>query len=400
MAGGKLTRIFAGLMTIGLLAVSPALAGELQVSTIDGRSFKVESLQVTSNGKLSAAGLPAELTLDDLQGVVVSGANVVAPKSPLAIDLRPQGRLLVEDLEYANEKLKFKWLDRDVTLSLEPIAAVRFDPAAKNDIFEKTFAAPTADLDTIFFVGEERKVDSLKGLVESLGKDGLAFSWENQPRKLNRDVIWGIVFAGTVRPERAAAVVKMRDGSQLFGKIRAADEQKITFELEGGVLDLLWADVVTLDCRSSRVAFLSDLKPVDEEHRPLLAQPRPWQRDKSAAGKPLRLGERAFAKGIGTHSYTRLTFDAAGKFDQLVGIVGLDPLAAGKGDCIVVVQGDGSPLFSQRVRGNDTFDLQVNVRGVKQVTLTVEAGEGLDLADFVNWCDLRFLRQPERNSKP
>lgn len=402
MAGGHLARFFAGLVFTWSVVSTSFAWGELQLTFIDGKTVNVESLTIAATGKLSAPGLPTEATLDDLATIVVAGVSIIPPKSAVAIELRPQGRLQVHDLEYADEKLILKWGERTVRLGLEPVAAIRFDPTAKNEVFDKILATPIPDLDTIFFVSEEKKTESLKGLVESLSKNDLVFSWENQTRKLDRNTVWGIVFAGTNLPQRLPPVTAiLRDGSQLTGKIRQADEQQVNFELEGNTLDFPWTDIARMEFRSSRVMFLSDLKPVEEEHRPLLAQPRPWQRDKSSLGKPLRLGEKAFTKGLGTHSYTKLTFDAEGKFDQLTGIVGLDPAGFGKGDCVLTVQGDGSPLFTQRLRGKDPpIDLQVKIRGIKQVTLIVEPGEGLDLADFVNWCDLRFLRTSERGVKP
>jgi hypothetical protein len=114
-----------------------------------------------------------------------------------------------------------------------------------------------------------------------------------------------------------------------------------------------WEAVAQVEVRSRRVVFLSDLKPIQEEHQPLVTLPRPWQRDKSVSGGPLTLGSRVFEKGIGVHSRTSLTFEAGGEYDVLAVTIGLDAAAGGKGDCEFVVLGDGEPLLTRRVRGTD-----------------------------------------------
>ena len=54
---------------------------------------------------------------------------------------------------------------------------------------------------------------------------------------------------------------------------------------------------------------------------------------------------------------------------------------------------DGQPVFTQRMQGSDPpRDIQVPMEGVEQVTLLVEPGAELDLADHADWCDVRFVR--------
>ena len=41
--------------------------------------------------------------------------------------------------------------------------------------------------------------------------------------------------------------------------------------------------------------------------------------------------------------------------------------------------------------------IRVDIRGRKQVTLVVEAGQGLDLADHADWCDVRFIQNTSKS---
>ncbi|MEX2026603.1 MAG: NPCBM/NEW2 domain-containing protein, partial [Pirellulaceae bacterium] len=125
----------------------------------------------------------------------------------------------------------------------------------------------------------------------------------------------------------------------------------------------------------------------------------PWRRDRSVMGRTLKLAGRTFEKGIGVHATSRLTFDAGGKYDELAAEIGIDAETGGKGDCVFSVLADGEALFTKRVRGTDApQSIRIPIAGKQEVTLVVESGEGLDLADHADWCDVRFIQKGERSS--
>jgi NPCBM/NEW2 domain-containing protein len=162
----------------------------------------------------------------------------------------------------------------------------------------------------------------------------------------------------------------------------------------GGQVEFPWSAARLVDVRSNRVAFLSDLKPIEVDEATLVTLPRPWQRDKSVLGKPLTLGTRVFDKGIGVHARSALTFAAGRKYDVLAAVIGIDEQAGGKGDCVFQVLGDGQILFTQRIKGNDPPQtVNLDISPYDKITLLVEPGEGLDLADHADWCDVRFIRK-------
>ena len=61
--------------------------------------------------------------------------------------------------------------------------------------------------------------------------------------------------------------------------------------------------------RSDRVLFLSELKPAEYVFEPFAVTPWPYRVDRSAANRPLQIGDEAFDRGIGMHSQARLSFD-------------------------------------------------------------------------------------------
>jgi hypothetical protein len=141
------------------------------------------------------------------------------------------------------------------------------------------------------------------------------------------------------------------------------------------------------------VAFLSDLKPTAEEQQALVTLPRPAQRDKNVLAKPLMIGTKTYDKGLGVHARSSLSFAAEGKWDALAATIGLDAAAGGKGDCVFSVLADGQAVFTRRIKGTDApHDISVPIAGKEQIVLLVEPGEGLDLGDLADWCDVRFIK--------
>jgi hypothetical protein len=61
---------------------------------------------------------------------------------------------------------------------------------------------------------------------------------------------------------------------------------------------------------------------------------------------------------------------------------------------VFVVEVGGKEVFRQRMTGKDAPKaVNVPIAGEEKITLIVEPGEDLDLADHANWCDARFVRQ-------
>jgi len=155
-----------------------------------------------------------------------------------------------------------------------------------------------------------------------------------------------------------------------------------------------WSNVSSVDIRSKRLAYLSDLTSVSEEQTPIVTAEMPARRDRSVAGNRLQVGPVFYDKGLGVHARSQIVFATEGKWDTFVAAIGLDSESEGKGDCVFQVLADGKSIFQQRVKGDDAFatDIRVPISGCQQLTLIVEPGEGLDLADHADWCEARLIR--------
>lgn len=381
-------------------AQSPQRLTQPQLILLDGQTASFQSLAI-EGGKLSGEGVPDGILLDDLRRIdlPIPPGTATAEKPPIVVELRAGGKVLAKNVSLADDKCQIEWSGGEpLTMPIDAIRAIHFEPARASPEFDAALAAPSPDLDRLLLKAEEGKLDSVTGLVEAVTADEVKFELAGASRSVPRAKVFAIVVAQPAAGDSVPpALVELGGGTRVGGEVQSLADGKLTVQVAGGGKAVLpWAGVRRVHIRSARVSFLSDLKPSAVEQQAIATIARPWQRDKSVLGKPLTLGTRVFEKGIGVHSRSLLTFAAEGKYAVLAATIGIDAETAGKGDCVFTVLGDGQPLFTKQMKGSDApHDLSVPIAGVQQVTLLVEPGADLDLADHADWCDARLIKNKE-----
>lgn len=368
---------------------------------LDGKTLAATEFEIAA-GQVRAQGLPEELAIDDLRRIEL-GQKVVIPseKPQVVVELRARGRLSGKSATIGDEKCVVIGPFGEVAIPIDALRAIRFQPSTQQPDLDKAIQAPSADQDRIFFT-VDGKSGSVSGLIESLSDKELSFQIEGQTRTIPRDRLVGIVIAQPLADDAAApALAIFTDGSQVGGELVSLNREKLVLGPPGGgEISVPRSAVASIQIRSAREVFLSDLKPLAAEQQAIVTLPRPWQADRSVLGGPLTIGNRVFEKGIGVQARSSLTFAAEARFDTLAAVIGIDAETGGKGDCNFSVLGDGQSLFSRRMKGSDApHEMQINIAGVRQITLLVEPGADLDLSDHADWGDLRMIKQSERMSK-
>lgn len=385
-------RLFCGAIWL-LTCVTVAWGDELE--SIDGDRFTGTLQAISATGELSGHGIPAGTRLDSLRSVTRDVKSSEA-KAKVVVATLGNGRLLADAVTLADDQFTITLSGGNtVSLSLDAVRCLRLEPDSSSvDTFREALAKPSADQDKIF-VKVEKRVDTINGLIVGLDEKELTFEFEGEERKLPRERLYGIVLAQAGKPQSPSAVVQLNNGSRLAGNVVGLDQGQLQLEVLGGTQASLSFDLVArIDVYSSRLAYLSEMEPVEVREEPVLTLAKPWQRDRSVAGKTLTLGGKTFSRGLGVHAKSELVYELPDGFDTFVATVGIDAETQGRGDCEVAVLGDDRPLWKQRVKGNDApQQVQVSLRGVKRLTLQVLPGADFDLGDHVDWCDARLLKQ-------
>ncbi len=118
------------------------------------------------------------------------------------------------------------------------------------------------------------------------------------------------------------------------------------------------------------------------------------QMDRALSGGQLKIGNKVYQKGIGTHASSEIIFDLGGLFKKFQAEVGLDDGSRGKGSVEFKVFGDDRLLWKSGLIKGESGPRKVSVPipGVKQLRLVVEdGGDGIDY-DHADWAEAHVIR--------
>ena len=174
--------------------------------------------------------------------------------------------------------------------------------------------------------------------------------------------------------------------------------------LAAGIAALVFMLCSSVRATEANPVPISDLTPVSAQQ-----DYGSLELDRSVQGQPLTIGERTFARGLGTHANSRIVYDLGGHCTHFTAWVGVDAEMAGYTQSSVDFQvfGDDQKLFDSGVMRlkSPAQQVSVDLQGVKELTLVVtDAGDGIT-CDHADWADATVFTEspataPSAPSKP
>jgi hypothetical protein len=393
-------------------SVKLAMAADVSVVRLDGSSVSGKWAGSESGDIVRLIGADGQLSIpvDGMISLSVIGNTTLplADDSSQLVYLADGSRLKAGIREIRDDALVMDCpYGEGLSLDLSMLAAIRLTPdetsQASSELLAKWLERREPGKDILITrVSADAEAKALKGRLVELTAEGGTFEFGNRLRKFSFDKAYAVVFAaGTA--ERVAPPVKiaMRGGSLLAGSLGPATDETISVVTSWkSPIALPIADVVSWEVRSDRIVYLSDLVPVKQEIQGIIHQDWPVRMDQSASAGPLRLGGQTFAKGIGCHSYSEITFKLDEPFTKLAARIGIDDHVRPRGSVQFRIVGDDRVLYdSGELSGrDDPLDISVDVNGVEWLKLIVDIGESLDLSDHADWAAIRLIRPASGNN--
>lgn len=369
---------------------------EVKIETFDGQTLLGQLDSITEQGELAGENIPVGLNVKDLLAIE-NLRPVSTPQRSVRILLPGQGSVLAS--EFTSDGQNATVISKTVVgdFALESMKAVIWRDHRK---VETALKNRSAEFDQVVVdTGEDQVIVS--GLLERVTEEKVELNYEGESRKISRSIVLAIVTADLKPdpPSMTMGTFEMVDGSKIEGGIASYADGVISVMLDRrNPIQLDASFIKNLTVKSDRIAFLSSMTPIEVDQRAYFGVERPWQADKNTKGSTLTLNSSksdkplVFRRGIGTQSYSRLSFDVPEGFDRFTSIVGIDAGTQGKGDCQVVVQADGIEVWQGRVKAADDPQLiDVDISDAQQISLIVQPGKQYDLSDHLNWCDAKFL---------
>jgi hypothetical protein len=396
------------LLLTALLAAGPEVEAQtLEGKTVAGTLSALSAKQVT----IAAAGGPVTLEAANLLGLNVKQPAEKKPDAPVPgawIELVDGSTFVAR--EYAAEagKGRVTLLDGSVLeIPTADIATVRLQPAA--DAVAKEWARIVEmkiDGD-LLVIRKDDAVDYHKGVLGGVNDKSVDFTLDGEKIPVKRPKVLGVVYYHAAGRELPAAVCTVTDASGAVWSVRGIEmTDNIRWTTQTGVaVARPLADVVKIDFSAGKVAFLSDLKPesskftpffnTDKDDLPTLFLPRS---DMNSNGKPLKTGGTEYAKGLYLHSRTEMVYRLPGRYRQFKTVVGIDDAErethrAYGGNLVLVIRGDDKVLLETTVSGKDEpKPVELDLTGVRRLTIFVDYGEDSDRGDHLDLCNARIIK--------
>ena len=339
------------------------------------------------------------IELDDL-GAVVLSAETTAPKGTVVFHLDDGGHLHGDIAGGAEDAVVGRTiLGQKITMPFDHLAGIQFvndhEFRRSAELFHEMLLQRPPSEDVLVTRSED-DVKALRGRLVQLDATHGSFVFGERSRTVRTENLFGVVFAAGVTTRRNHPIsIQLADGSQISGRLERGDPEVLHVETSlGSTVQLPIGTVTRITVHSPRVVYLSDLSTVSQQVEGRLHRPWPPQNDKNVSGGPLSIAGQRFARGLGVHSRTDLTYDLGGAFDKFLATIGLDDAVRPLGSVVFRVHGDGKILFdSGEVTGHDEpRNVIVDVSEVRRLTILVDYGAALDLSDHADWGGARLLR--------
>jgi hypothetical protein len=241
--------------------------------------------------------------------------------------------------------------------------------------------------------------DKLHGLFSGLDDRKLTFQPETGKIDLPRDGVVALGFSqGQVvyrRPNGPYFEIRLGDGSRLgVNGVKLEHGQVVAITRFKTEVRFPIGELAGLHIINGSVVYLSDREANGSVYEAYISPTRPYRRNSTVSGDPLRLGGRAFDRGIGAQSRTLLAYKLEPGSKRFQALVGVDDRAGPLGNVVFKVRLDDKILFesSPMVAGEAPRPVDIDLNGGRVLILMTEFGERGDVQDHADWVEARLIR--------
>ena len=243
----------------------------------------------------------------------------------------------------------------------------------------------------------------MEGVVYDVGEETVDFEFDGNRTAAKRAKIDAIVYlqaAANQWPAEVCQVVDIAGGRWRVQEIALKDAALQIKTLAGIEAKLPLDRVRQVDFAAVNIAYLSDLEWTDSKFTPYIPSrlKEAWfapRRDEGFQG-PLQIQGKRFEKGLALHSRTLLTYRLQDDYRRFRAVAGIDDAVRNgsvEAHVVLTISGDGKTLFTSEVSGSmDPLELDLDLSGVKRLTILVDYGRDIDIADHLDLGEARLIK--------
>ena len=406
-------------MIAWVLICLTATAGEqFEVRLTDGSELAGRILSWTSDDvELELDSDRRRLPLEQISQIEQSVPASAAQPADYTIRFLNDDSLRAYEVQGDVESLEFGWAGHDASkLPIRAVRSIRLRAPTKalNEEWAQMLAAEYEG-DALVIRRSATALDYLEGVIIDFDTTQVIFRYNGEEIPVKKEKLEGMIFFRPQTAKSSKPAIRLQFGSEQIG----ATAVRMPAQTSAAEVQVLLSDdfsflaklskLSRVDFDTGRIVYLSEIKPTDvvvtpaisstpvpEGLRRLIYQPR---MNVDFEGRPLQLfwptreDLQTYAKGIAAHSRTEMSFRLDGEFATLRGTVGLDPSCTPDANVHVIVTVDGQQAELLHLqRENPPMDLDVALDGARQLQITIDYGDGVDLGDRVHLCNLRAVK--------
>ena len=283
----------------------------------------------------------------------------------------------------------------DASLGLLLVPPIEAGPY--EDLLEKVREQPR-EAEVLWLANRDR----LQGGFLGLGARQVAFQIGPTRAEIDRGQVVALGFDPRLvrypKPEGDFLDLSLVDGSRLgVSEARIAAGRLEATTRFGVPIKLALIDLAGLHARTRSVAYLSDRAADASNYETYVGPSRPYRRDRNVEGRALRLGGRAYDRGLGTQSRTLLAYQLREGDARFQATIGLDDAAGPLGSVVFRVIVDREErLATPALTARDApRAIDVDVSGGRILILVTEFGDRGEVRDLADWVEARLIRRPD-----
>lgn len=393
------------LLAVLLTAVAPpfeaqTLAGQTVVGPIDA----LEADRVV----LDTADGPATIAIDEL--IRLTRQQVAEPatgRAAIRVELLDGSSVAAEGYTVLGDRATLTLPgSQSIALPLRSVASARLQ-SLSNLVADQWahILDMTPDTD-LLVVARGDALDYHRGVLHDVTDKIVQFELDGDILSVKRLKVYGLIYRRTPDSASGEPICGLTDMSGSRWSIRSLSmpgRGKLRWTTPGGAtVSGLLAQIVEIDFSHGKLIYLSDLEPQSVVFTPYFGKgtdlpvigrfyaPR---NDTNLKSAPLRLGGKQYVKGIAVHSRTKIIYRLPGRFSRFKAIAGIDDAVRPHGSVRLVVSGDDKTLLEATLTGVDPpRPIDLDIRGVRRITVLVDFAADSDVADHLDLCNARVVK--------
>ena len=261
------------------------------------------------------------------------------------------------------------------------------------------------------------KFDTLTGILGDVSLKQVEFNWDGEAIPVKRSKVVAIAYFHAQIPKVKEPIcwLNLRSGGTLpVASLSLADKKVDVITVSGLEFSLSLNSLQDADYSQGKLAYLSDLRPIEERWTPRIGLPKSAElirqhglprRDQSYSGSALSLrwpsakraslgGElKTYGKGLAMRSRTKCRYRLPKGMRRFVAIAGIDPETASQGNVTLEIFADRRSVWQGEIDGSAApTAIDVTLGDARELRIVVDYGENLDFGDRLHLIEARLSK--------